>query len=78
MTLKFFKPSWISIVLFCIILALPVIDGFPALVLIYFYLKLGEFYALLLMLGFSIFAYIIASVISQLVTTVKNKLPKNT
>ena len=76
MTLKFFKPTWISIVLFGIILALPIIDSYPAIVLLFAYIKLGEFQALLLMIGFTILAYVIASIISQLAVMMKNKLPK--
>jgi hypothetical protein len=76
MALKFFKPTWISIILFATILALPVMEGFSAFVLIFVYLKLGEFYGLAMMLGFTIFAYFIASVVSQLAIAIKNKLPK--
>lgn len=77
MTLKFFKPNLVSIILFVIILALPVIDGYPAIVLIFSYLKLGEFGGLMLILGFAILAYVVASGLSQLAIAIKNKLPKN-
>ncbi|OIP74401.1 MAG: hypothetical protein COU63_03025 [Candidatus Pacebacteria bacterium CG10_big_fil_rev_8_21_14_0_10_36_11] len=74
MTLVFLKPNWLTIVLFSILLMLPVIDGYPALVLIFSYLWLGELYGLLLILGFTILAYIVASGISRLTIFITNKL----
>ncbi|PIR04171.1 MAG: hypothetical protein COV59_03225 [Candidatus Magasanikbacteria bacterium CG11_big_fil_rev_8_21_14_0_20_39_34] len=68
------KPSWTTIILFMAIILAPIIDGYPAFVLFFTYIKLGEFSALLLILGFFVFAYMVAYMLSRGILYTKNRL----
>ena len=73
MKLNFFKPNWLSLLLFFIILLSPTIDNYSPLTLIFAYIKLSEFIALIQMLAYSLFIYLFTSLVSHLIFRTKNK-----